>query len=99
MDAPTLSRLAARTRLTPASIDIARAVLVDGVSAAEAARRAGVTRARAADVVSRILREIRSEGGWPPTWEVVTVAVPSQLADEIRSMARSARTAAGLNVD
>jgi len=99
MDPRTFQRLAARTRLTPASIGMARAVLVDGVSAAEAARRAGVTRARAADAVARILREARAESGWPSTWEVITVAVPSEVADEIQRIARAARKAAGLNVD
>lgn len=99
MDAPTFARLAARTKLTPASLRMARAVLVEGIGPAEAARREGVTRQRAFNAAARLLRELRNEGGYPPGWHPVTVVVPAAAEIEIEEIARRCRREAGLQVD
>lgn len=92
-------RLAARTRLSESSLRIARAVLLEGVSQTEAARREGLTRQRASEAVGRILRELRAEAGYPSSWEVITVCVPPETADRIRDLAQAAQRAAGLRAD
>ena len=92
-------RLAARTRLNETSLRIARAVLIDGLSQAEAARREGLTRQRASDAVSRLLRELRAEGGFPPGWRVITVCVPESIAHDMIERAMAAQRKAGLRID
>ncbi len=99
MDANTFDRLAAKTRLTERSLRMARAILVEGLGAAEAGRGEGLTRQRAADAAQRVLRELRAEGGYPSGWETVTVVVPGDVAAQIEDLARDARRAAGLQVD
>lgn len=89
-------RLAARTRLRDRARRMARAVLVDGLSKSAAARLEGVTPEAARQAADRILLELRREGGYPPDWQVVTVVVPAELAQDIRDRARHAAYAAGI---
>lgn len=88
-----------RTRLKPRARRMAEAVLVEGISAAEAARREGVTRESARAAAARVMREVRSAGGYPVDWVTVTEVVPPEIAEEIRDVAKRAHRAAGLLVD
>lgn len=92
------ARAIAGTRLTARSAEMARAVLVLGHSQAETARAHGVTPQRVSDAVARVEREHRGIVGCPPSWEVVTVCVPADVALEVRSLADRALRRAGLRV-
>lgn len=89
---------ASRTRLHDRSRRMAYAVLVEGVSQAEAARREGVGRETARRAVARVLREYRRALGVPPGWETLTVSVPPEAAEEIRAIERREQERAGLRV-
>ena len=69
-------RAVSQTRLQDRAIDMARMVLVEGHTKAEAARQHGVTRAAAGMAVARVEREHRAIVGCPPGWEVITIMVP-----------------------
>lgn len=99
MDRDTFERLVARTRLSGPARRMARRVLVEGAAAAAAARDEGLSRQRAYDAVSRVLREHRRGGGYPSDWQAVTVVVPALTADLIREIERRHRRDAGLQVD
>jgi hypothetical protein len=77
---------------------MARAVLVDGISATEAAHREGVTQQAASMAAARVLRELRAEGGYPPGWTAVTVVVDPATAGTIHALAQRAYRRAGLAV-
>ncbi len=59
------TRLAARTRLKPIASEMARRVLVNGVSAAQAARELGRTRSEASRAAARIRVEARNGHACP----------------------------------
>lgn len=99
MDTETFNRLVSRTRLRPASVRMARAILIEGVGSSEAGRREGLTHVRAHDAAARVLRELRIEGGYPPGWAPLTVVVPWDVRQQIRDLAESAELAAGLRID
>lgn len=82
---------ASRTRLTESTLEAARLVLCEGLSAGEAGRRLGRTRAWAHRAAARIRRAHREAGGYPASWEVVTVVVPPDVAAEVREKAADAR--------
>lgn len=75
---------------------MARSVLVDGLSAAEAARREGLTRQAAHIAVHSVLRAHREAGGYPRSWRAVTVVVPPDVAVEVRELEMAALREAGL---
>jgi len=85
-------RLVGQTRLQPRAVRMARAVLCEGVSCAEAGRREGVSRQAAWGAEQSVLRALRT--GYPDDWAVVTVVVPPDAADEIAAVAAESRTAA-----
>lgn len=85
-------RLSARTRMKARSIGIARAVLVDGATVAEAARAAGVSHQTAREAVARI----RREAGYPDDWETRTVTLPPDDMDAVQEIEERAHRAAGL---
>ena len=91
-------RYASRTQLKARSLGIARAVLVDGVSIPQAARDAGVQYETARAAVARIVREYRSEGGYPPDWETRTLSLPRDDMERVAEIEDRALKKAGLRV-
>jgi phage terminase small subunit len=92
-------RFANKTRLKERARGMARSVLVDGLTATEAARKARLSRESARASAARVMREVRAEGGYPREWSAVTVVVPPDAAEEIKAIAKRAHRAAGLLVD
>ena len=75
-------------RLTLDTIDIARAVMVEGLGTTEAAKRYGMTRQRIHGIVQRF----RAAAVEVPTgWRRVEVWLPPQLASQVEEMAENAR--------
>ncbi len=85
-----LNAALARTRLQAKARSVAHMVLIDGLSMAEAARRTGISKEAVRQIRARVAYAIRDVCGLPRDWQVVTVAVPSDIADEIREMAHQA---------
>lgn len=79
-------------RVSPASVAIARAVLVDGLTLSEAGQRNGLTRQRVHGIVKRF--QIAAELV-PPNWKRVEVWLPPALAAEVEEMAQKARDVLG----
>ncbi|MEW6647200.1 MAG: TrfB-related DNA-binding protein [Pseudomonadota bacterium] len=97
MDATEFDVAAARTRLKPRALRMARAVLLEGIGATEAGVREGLTRQAARAAVARVMREHRGAGGYPRDWVVRTVVVPPDVAEQIDDLERSALSRAGLS--
>ena len=75
-------------RLTLDTIDIARAVMVEGLGTTEAAKRFGMSRQRIHGIVARF----RAAAVEVPTgWRRVEVWLPPQLATQVEDMAAQAR--------
>ena len=75
-------------RLTLDTIDIARAVMVEGLGTTEAAKRFGMSRQRVHGIVARF----RAAAMEVPTgWRRVEVWLPPQLANQVEDMAAQAR--------
>ncbi|KVX70386.1 hypothetical protein WT34_04230 [Burkholderia stagnalis] len=75
-------------RMTVGNVEIARRVLVDGISQVEAANESGLTKQRIGALVKTvqaIAREI------PADWEQVEVWLPPELAAQVRQMAADAK--------
>jgi hypothetical protein len=87
---PLLGRLALDT------VDIARAVLVEGVKPADAATRNHMSRQRVHGIVQRFRAAARQV---PATWRRVEVWLPPELAKQVEAIAAKAREdhAAGLH--
>ncbi len=98
MDADTFRDLVNRTRLGPVARELARGVLVEGVSAAEAGRRVGRCGETARAAAARVLRELRAAGGYPADWAVVTIVVPPETAEQILEIAHDRQRTAGLRL-
>ena len=84
--------------------DAARLILVDGLGATEAARKIAessgepMSRQAADKAAKRIEATHKAMRGMPDDWEVITVCVPPDLADEVREIERTALRKAGLTV-
>ena len=87
---PRLGRLALDT------VEIARAVLVDGMKPTEAAARYGMTRQRVHGIVQRFRAAAQAV---PTGWRRVEVWLPPELAAQVEAMAEKARAdhAAGVS--
>jgi len=79
---PRLGRLALDT------VEIARAVLVDGMKSTEAAHRYGMTRQRVHGIVQRFRAAAQEV---PTDWRRVEVWLPPDLAAQVEAMAEQAR--------
>lgn len=79
---PLLGRLALDT------IDIARAVLVEGIKPAEAAAHHHMSRQRVHGIVQRFRAAARQV---PATWRRVEVWLPPELAVQVQALAAKAR--------
>ena len=91
-------RYAARTKLGQRSLDLARAVLVQGKTKAQAAREVGVEHPTARAAVARSVREQRKEVGYPPDWQTRTVTLPRDDMHDVREIEDAALRRAGLRV-
>lgn len=79
-----------RTQMQEHSIRAAYLVLVKGHTQAEAGRVVERTRQHVLQAVRRVIRLY--EERLPEDWEMVTVALPSDLADELKAYARQLRS-------
>jgi hypothetical protein len=77
-------------RVSPASVAIARAVLVDGLTISEAGQRNGLTRQRVHGIVKRF--QVAAELV-PSDWKRIEVWLPPALAAQVEDMAQKARAA------
>ncbi|TFE38124.1 hypothetical protein E2553_37715 [Paraburkholderia dipogonis] len=75
-------------RMTVGSVDIARRVLVDGISQVDAANESGLTKQRVGALVKAVLAAAREI---PADWEQVEVWLPPELAAQVRQMATEAK--------
>lgn len=75
-------------RMTVGNVDIARRVLVDGISQVDAATESGLTKQRVGALVKAVLAAAREI---PPDWEQVEVWLPPELAEQVRQMAAEAK--------
>ena len=80
---PNLGRMALDT------IDIARLVLVDGMTQAEVATAHNMSRQRVYGILQRFAAAAQSV---PTGWRRVEVWLPPELADQVEAMAEQART-------
>jgi len=87
-DAEFTTLAASMTRLSPASLAIARAVLVEGKSNATAAREAGLTPQRVGSILRQFDR-LRQE--IPRGWVKVELWLPSRLVPVARALEEKAR--------
>ncbi|MCC8616303.1 TrfB-related DNA-binding protein [Xanthomonas vesicatoria] len=76
-------------RLTVDTVQIARRVLVDGKSQAEAAEENGLSRQRVSHMVQRVMA---AANAFPSDWERVDEWMPPELAKQVRALAAEART-------
>jgi hypothetical protein len=96
MDLNTFSRLIARTKLGTDACRMARDMLVYGLGPKESAARAHRKPGEATKAARHIARCLMDEGGYPATWEVVTVVLPPELADQVFDLAWSKALDVGL---
>lgn len=78
-----------RTRLRERAAEAARLILVDGLTAAETARRLGITHPTARVAAARVTEAYRAMIGCPAGWMTVTVCIPqSGYAELLDTVAR-----------
>lgn len=75
-------------RLSLDTVEIARAVLVDGIRPTDAANRYGITRQRVHGIVQRFRAAAQEV---PTGWRRVEVWLPPELAVQVEAMAERAR--------
>lgn len=85
--------LANARRMAPQNVAACRAVLVGGMSQADAARMLGVSRVRMLALLRQIQRVKPSAVRYPATWQTVSVRVPPDVARQIRELAKAAQRA------
>lgn len=84
---------ARRLRIQPANLQLARAVMVDGVPVTELAAAHGVAHQGVSRTVGRVYDAHLHAAELPRDWRSVTVTVPPEMADEITTMAVNAADA------
>lgn len=75
-------------RIQPASLEIAKRVLVEGIAQADVAREAGLSKQRVSRIVNDVLAVVNSV---PRGWELVQVWLPTEVANPVRVLARNLR--------
>lgn len=75
-------------RMTPESVAIARAVLVDGIPKFVVAQQRKLTKPRVGAIVDRVLAAAQ---GVPRDWVRVEVWLPPELVPQVREMEAKAR--------
>lgn len=78
-------------RMALDSIDIARLVLVDGLTQAEVATTHAMSRQRVFGILERFQKAAQAV---PAGWRKVEVWLPPELADQVEVLARRARAGA-----
>lgn len=74
--------------MTVGNVEIARRVLVDGISQVDAATESGLSKQR----VGAVIKAVQAAGREiPPDWEHVDVWLPPELAAKVRRMAEEER--------
>lgn len=98
MDGQEFDRLAAATRLGDKARRMARAVLVEGVTPADAGKMHGATRQAARQAADRVLAEARAAAHMPDHWQPGTWILPPELVELVRVLASREYQRAGLQV-
>jgi len=80
-----------RRELAPSSIEIARAVLVDGVKQAALAKERNLTVQNVSQIVSRVRRSHLENGLTPDGWQQIEVCLPNELVPVVKAMEADAR--------
>jgi hypothetical protein len=81
------------SRMDPATIDLARQVLVQGRRQADVAREAGVVRQRISQLVQKMVRYVDKASPLPVGWKADMVMLPTKDWPRVREMEKSARAA------
>lgn len=76
-------------RMAVATVDVARLVLVEGATQADAAARSGMSRQRVYGIMKRFEAARQT---LPTDWKKVEVWLPPKLAAEVEAMAEAAIT-------
>ena len=94
LSADEFSRACARARMEPATLAIARAVLVDAERQIDVAAKVGMSRAWVSEAVAKFMRcvEETEQLSLPEGWKTDTVSLPSDMWAEVRKLERDART-------
>ena len=94
LSADEFSRAAARARMEPATLAIARAVLVDGHRQVDVAAEATKSRAWVSEAVAKFMRHVEAAErlSLPAGWKTDTVSLPPELWPEVRKLEREARS-------
>jgi hypothetical protein len=110
MDKQCFDELAAKTRLKPPSLRMAEAILVNGLSAAEAVEQENanrrlekgklpnITRHVARQAANRILKQMKIIDHYPDDWVTVTTTLPLPWAQLVRYIQTREHLKAGLLV-
>lgn len=96
MDSEEFEQLAAQTRLGQQAKRLAYTVLVNGLSAAKAAEKEGVSRQLAAQAAKRILQQRQLVEDYPEDWVTVTATLPKQWAQLVKYIQTLENAKAGL---
>jgi len=100
MDEQDFQQAADRTNLSPQARERAYLYLVGGEPNYTAvARQTGVRDMSVRRAVMRVLREYRRLRGYPENWEAVTVVLPPDAVDEVRTIERRVLQQHGLMTD
>jgi hypothetical protein len=86
-------RASAISRMEPETIDLVRAVLVEGRSQAVVARERNVGRSWVNMAVGKMLKYIQEANPVPPGWRTDTVTLPIRDWPKVRKLERAARAA------
>ncbi len=87
---------AGSTALREPALTMARLVLVEGVSVAEAARRHNRGRSTAQAAAARVLRARREYRQIPPDWLTITVTLPEEAAARVVEIEQQALRESGI---
>ncbi len=110
MDKQYFDELAAKTSLKPPSLRMAEAILVNGMSAAEAVecenakrrlengRLKDLTRQVAKQAANRILKQMKITDHYPDDWVTITTTLPKPWAQLVRYIQTREHLKAGLLV-
>ena len=88
-------RASARSRMEPATLALAHAVLVMGEKQIDIARKTQKTRAWISEAVGKFMRCVDEAErlSLPPGWETDTVSLPPDYWPQVRKLERAARAA------
>lgn len=88
-----LNRAVAGRRFSQTAVNVAKQLMVDGISATEIAAAHGISRARVYQIRDQVWAAHMLSSSYPPTWKPVTLMLPPELVQEVLERAESARQA------